>query len=726
MWFNIRLQMAQSIIPWDTNYEPNEHNIIQWMDSTYEKYEAIEQARWNQSNIDTLFYAGEQNFINSYFNFTQNNNYQNFHFNFLQQPINMVTGYQRQHRKSISYVPVEGTKQEFSDDLSTIVKYANSYRNILEKFSKGCEQACISGMTMIQPFLDYSDDPINGTMDLKVYSYNSYMTDPYFRDTEQMTDCNFVWTQDYISKPLAKQYFVKQAEMIDSMSPYNGNTRGKFYFLPENYNIARNDLLVMSHIWFKSKRMRQFLYNRQDGIMYEIAQHVQDPMEIVHQTNGMFDLIEYEVPTYKLGVVLNNMPMYVGENPMGFDEFPMIPLVWNYDPHISQPDLRVRSLTRSMRDSQFLLNRRVIINHDISESSINSGFIRKENAVANEEDLQYTGQGKDIIIKEGYEITDIIKIIPNAVPASDMELANQLSDFIFKTSGVNQELMGMADDTDIGITTMLRQGAGLVTLQKYFDQWDTSLKYLGRLEQKIIQNNWSPSKIQRILGKEPNIQFQTGLFSKYSVLVEEGLNTTIQQQQEFVQAVKLNEMLGGIIPAKFLLEKSNLQGKDDIIKAVEEAEKQKSEMEKQEQLIKQTLLETQIQAVQAKSISDLALATERKSRTHSNLSLSTERISESEQNRAQAALDRAKTMTEISQMNDDRFFKLFELVQLLEKEEISDREAISQKVGFQASLIESGIQQQAQEKDPQQAQEKEPQGSGLEAALTGQNIANLL
>ena len=639
--------MAQPMIPWDTNYEPNEHNIVQWMDSTYEKYESIEQARWNQSNIDTLFYAGEQNFINSYFNFTPNNNYQNFHFNFLQQPINMVTGYQRQHRKSISYVPVEGTQQEFSDDLSTVVKYANSYRNVLEKFSKGCEQACISGMTMIQPFLDYSDDPINGTLDLKVYSYNSYMTDPYFRDTEQMTDCNFVWTQDYISKPLAKQYFPEKADLINSMSPYNGNTRGKFYFLPENYNIARNELLVMSHVWFKSKRMRQFLYNRQDGIMYEIAQHVEDPMEIVNQTNGMFDLIEYEVPTYKLAVVLNNIPMYIGLNPMGFDEFPMVPLIWNYDPHVSQYDLRVRSLTRSMRDSQFLLNRRVIINHDISESSINSGFIRKENSIANEEDLQYTGQGKDIIIKEGYEITDIIKIVPNAVPASDMELANQLSDFIFKTSGVNQELMGMADDTDIGITTMLRQGAGLVTLQKYFDQWDTSLKYLGRLEQKIIQNNWSPSKIKRILGKEPNIQFQTGLFSKYSVLAEEGINTTIQQQQEFVQAVKLNEMLGGIIPPKYLLEKSNLQGKDDIIKAIEEAQQQQAEMAKEAQMIEQAKMEAEIQEISSRSVANIGLARERHGRNEANIGLFEERLSQITQNRASALKDKVDAIEKL-------------------------------------------------------------------------------
>src|SRR5690606_12475320 len=95
---------------------------------------------------------------------------------------------------------------------------------------------------------------------------------------------------------------------------------------------------------------------------------------------------------------------------------PFIPVFWNYDPHITQPDLRVRSLVRCMRDVQFLMNRRIILNHDISESSVNTGHIYKEDAVANPEVLKKSGQGHDIIIKTGYEVTDVQKIIPNAVP----------------------------------------------------------------------------------------------------------------------------------------------------------------------------------------------------------------------------------------------------------------------------------------------------------------------
>ena len=619
------------INPWSSLEEPNENNAKQWMEGLYDRYNSIEQARWTQSNIDTLFYAGEQGFVNSYYNFHPQTSFQKFYFNLIQQPINMVTGYQRQHRKSITYLPIEGSDQQFSDDLTKTVSYACGYRKLLEKFSVGCEQATISGMVLAQPWLDFQDEPINGTLDTKIWSYNSFIIDPYFRDTMTMSDCNFAWCQEFISRKDALNKFKKHKDLIMTMPSYSGS-KSKFYFLPENYNVARDDRLVMSYIWYKSSRIKKFLYNRQDGITYEYDDDEKFISEIVANT-GLFEVVSYEVPTYKLLVCLNDIQIYNGLNPLGFDDFPLVPIFWNYDPHISQPDLRVRSLTRSMRDTQFLMNRRIILNHDISESSINTGYKRKENAVVNEEDLKYSGQGKDIIIRSGHEMTDIEKIIPNAVPPSDMELANQLADMIYKTSGVNQELMGMSTDSETGIQDILRQGAGLVTLQKYFDQFDIALNRLGYIYGKIVRR-WSAAKVAKIIGKKPDISFFTKTFSKYDVVVAEGMNTAVQQQNEFNQIIQLNTMLGGIIPARFILDKATIQGKDEIIKAVDEQSKLQSEMAQQEAMLKQALIQAQIGETQTKATANLYMAKERDARVESNVGLYEERLSEIAQNHA--------------------------------------------------------------------------------------------
>lgn len=632
--------------PFDTDREPDETNIKMWMDNLYGKFEPMEQARWNQSNIDTLFYAGEQRFINSYYNFFPQYNSQSFHFNLIQQPVNMITGYQRQHRKSVNYLPIEGSDQQDADDMTKLVTYANSYRNILEKVSRAYEQSAVSGLVLMQPYMDFSDDPINGTLDLKIWHYNEFMVDCYFREPD-MSDANFVWCQQYVSKSEAKKYFPKQAELINTMSGF-GNRYGKFYFLPENYNLARNDLLVLSYLWYQSKRKKKMLYSRQNGMLYDYPER--DEMMIpLMQQDIAFEVVEIEVPTWKQAVVLNEQLMSMNYNPLGFDECPFIPVFWNRDPQIAQYDLRDRSLVRSMRDAQFLMNRRIILNHDISESSINSGWLRRENSVVNEEDLRYSGQGRDIVVKDnGIPLQDNIqKIIPNAVPPSDLQLAEQLADLIFRTSGVNQELMGFADDSKAGITEMLRQGAGLVTLQKYFDQWDNAFKLLGRLEAKIIMNCWSPGKMQRILGHEVTPAFEFKAFSKFDCLVAEGLNTTIQQQQEFLQILQLNEMLGGIIPPKFILQKATIQGKNEIIEAVEQAQAQQAEMAQQKEMLEQNLVEAKMLQMQTGSVANIGLARERHGRSESNVGLFEERLSHITQNRANALKARMEALEKL-------------------------------------------------------------------------------
>ena len=38
--------------PWDSDLEPNQTNVRQYLDNLYSKFQPIEQARWAQSNID--------------------------------------------------------------------------------------------------------------------------------------------------------------------------------------------------------------------------------------------------------------------------------------------------------------------------------------------------------------------------------------------------------------------------------------------------------------------------------------------------------------------------------------------------------------------------------------------------------------------------------------------------------------------------------------------------
>jgi len=545
----------------------------------------------------------------------------------------MVTGYQRQHRKSVNYIPGEGSDPHTTDQYTRLITHVCNKEGIHEQFSRACEQACITGMVLLQPYLDFAgDDPAQGQMKVKVWEYNSFLVDPYFRNYD-MSDAQFVWCQEYISKKEAENRF---PDKMENIAPMAGTPQryGSFYFLPENYNMARNDLMVLSYVWYKWKRKKKRLYSRKRNQFFDFAGGQEQLDQILYAIDDMEE-VTVEVPTWKLAVVLNDQLMFQGDNPLGFDDCPFVPVFWNYEPHINYYDLRCRGLVRTMRDSNYLLNRRIIINHDISEATINAGWIRKVGAVANEDNLKKSGQGWDVIVNEGYEMTDVQKILPSAVPESDMALADQLRSLIFGTSGVDLENWSAQNDKQASsLTTMLKQAANLMVLQKYFDQWDYSLKTLGERLLQIALNNWEAAKVGLIIGEEPSPFFYSKIFARFQVIVEEGNLTNTQKQQEFAQLLELNQLLGGTIPPSYIAARAPIQGKTELMQLLKSQEQQQAAVQEQATNIQHAFEEAKLKELMSKAANNIASAKERYGRFESNIGLLEERMAEVSKNRS--------------------------------------------------------------------------------------------
>ena len=620
--------------PWNNDLQPNQGNVRQWLDNLYSKFQPIEQARWNQSNIDTLFYAGSQTFVNRYFNFSPSTSYQQYYFNLIQQPINMLTGYQRQHRKSISYVASEGSDAQTTDQYTKLMAYVANKNGIHDQFSRACEQAAVSGMVLIQPYLDYtSDDQAQGDLKVKIWEYNSFLVDPYFRQPD-MSDAQFVWCQEYISKKEAEERFPDKRQSIVPMAG-TPQRYGSFYFLPENYNMARNDLLVLSYVWYKWKRKKKRLYSKTKNQFFDFGGNEEELYAVIQNIPDM-EVVTVEVPTWKLAVVLNDQLMFQGDNPLGFDTCPFIPVFWNYEPYLNYYDLRVRGLVRTMRDPQFLMNYKIITNNDIAAATINAGWKRKVGAVANEDNLKKAGQGWDVIINDGYEMTDVEKIIPSAVPESDLALADQMRDLIFSTSGINMENWSGQNDKQISSLTMLmKQAANLMVFQKYFDQWDYSLKKLGDVLLQVVMNNWNAEKVKQYIGEEPTAHFYSKVFAKYNVLAEEADLTPTQQNLQAQQMMDMNAAFAReVFPPSMIIPKLNITGKGEIIPYLQQQEEQAAAMQQEAHSFQHAIEDAKLKELYSKAAANIATARERHGRSESNIGLFEERLSEVQKNNA--------------------------------------------------------------------------------------------
>lgn len=647
------------------------------MDNLYSKFQPIEQARWNQSNIDTLFYAGSQTFINRYFNFAPTSSYQQFYFNLIQQPVNMVTGFQRQHRKSINYVPSEGADPRTTDQYTRLIMHTCNANGINEQFSKACELAAVSGMVLTQPYLDYTgDDPAQGTLKLKVWEYNAFLVDPYFRNPD-MSDAQFVWCQEYISKKEAEDRF---PDKLQNIAPMAGNPQryGSFYFLPENYNMARNDLMVLSYVWYKWKRKKKRLYSKSRNQFFDYSEQHANIDAILYQIPDL-EVVEVDVPTWKLAVILNDQLMFQGDNPLGFDTCPFVPVFWNYDPHINYYDLRARSLVRTMRDPQFLMNRRIIINHDITEATINAGWKRKVGAVANEDNLKKSGQGWDIIVNEGYEMTDVEKILPSGVPESDLALAEQLQQLIWSTSGVNIENWSAQEEKGASsLTVLMKQAANLMVLQKYFDQWDYSLKCLGDKMLQITLNNWNESKVGLIIGEEPTPHFYSRIFAKYQVIVEEGLNTATQKNQQAQQLLDINQLFQReVFPPSMIVKDMNLSGKAEAMEFLQKQEEALQAQSQHGEQLAQAIEDAKLKELYSKAALNISNAKERQARADSNVGLFEERLSMISKNHSMSTKARADALEKLVEVTHrygelEAGLKMNDLQQLENQEEAEE------------------------------------------------------
>ncbi|MDD5551458.1 MAG: hypothetical protein PHS34_09375, partial [Candidatus Omnitrophica bacterium] len=389
-------------------------------------------------------------------------------------------------------------------------------------------------------------------------------------------------------------------------------------------------------------------------------------------------VIDQEISTVNVAIVIQNKVFYDGPNPMGIDTYPFIPVFGYFNPSLIFFDKRIQGVLRGLRDAQYLYNRRKIIELDIMESQINSGWKFKENALVNPKDIFLTGQGRGLAIKEDAMMSDVEQIIPPSVPASMMQLSESLGQEIQQISGVNEELIGSAMDDKAGILSMLRQGAGLTTLQGLFDNLDYSQKLLGKVILELLQTTFTPGKVKRILNEEPSPQFYHKAFGRYDAAVEEGLNTTTQKQMYFAQLLQLKEA-GMPIPDEAIIDAATVQNKDKLLQQMEQIKQQAAQA--QQMQLQATVEEQQARTelAKARATADQGLGLERMSRIKENQALAEERKAEASKDRASGILDLITAAQKIEGIDIEHVRQIIEIIKNIEQKGDNINEDVEQR-----------------------------------------------
>lgn len=663
--------------------------------------------------------------------------------NIIRRPLQFFSGYLRDNINETVYAPVEGSDQQTADQFTKLGYYVNDKGGFFPTFLDACDEAFKSGIALCGVQMDYSKDFINGDISFYKRTYNSFYLDPTFTEIS-LKDCSFAITRDLIDKQYAKQLmpFI-DAQDIDELSM--GYRDDKFLqYHPEFTTFSRNrNLVAYDQYYRRITKKRKFLVDLDSAFYRDItdlpAEDIRklkfgmnrfrqmrrdaeilgiDPTDVPN-----IEIREVDRSFVELNILLNGQPMYQGDDKTGINQtYPFAPIICYMEPSIWMPSQRIQGISSANWSAQRQFNKRHMKIVDMMDSEISTGFSYLLGTVPDVSDLQQSGQSRIIGVDPENNpagLDAVRQLHGGGTNPALIEYQQILDQLTLTLSNVNESSMGIDEKGNTQVSGRLAQvriAQGLRGNRKIFDNVETSQQIIGGLVMQVLQNHYPPGKVERILGEQPTQQFYDNEFEQYDAVIKEGVRSKSQKDAYYYELVNLKR--DGIVdvPQAAIVDALQMSGLDDLKKSMEGQDKMIADQAAQAKQFQQL----QMEVLNATKEEKLGLAKERESRVVSNLALKDERESEAQQNIAQAALDRAKAITEIAQMNEGRILKVLQFVNNLEQQEAAGREAQKIQVGAQAQQINDHVDQtNAMMQQQNQVQEQQSEESIMQGVNQG-------
>ncbi len=616
------------------NYE----RAYQQLNTFYaEAYRDLSYSLGNQWSLEEISYLNNQR-------------RSSFTYNMIRRLVNLVEGIQRSNRLATVVQPIEDAADLTAEIMTDAMQYVMTSGMGYDKISSAFRDSLVTGISWLSPYLDYRNDPVNGDVCFHVDHWNDTIWDPFFFEKD-MSDCTFWARRKYLDRTTVISLLPDQEDRINAL-PY-GSRDDKFTYMSFARNWGMQKLLNYTEYWRRKWEVKDVLVDMDSGET-TVWKGPRDRLKFIQALHPNLQIIRKPVRSVELGIIVEGELLYYGKDPWGLDDYPCVPIFGgDYAPSYDLFTWKLQGIVRYIRDPQTELNKRISRHVDLLDSQLNSGWIAKTGAVTNNSSLFKSGNGQVIFIKPEASMDDVQRIQAPDLPQGQMLLTEMFNEIIPNILGINPEMLGMPENEKVetaAILAKMRQAAGLISLRGVFDNLAESQKILGQKTLKMMQVNYSPQKIKLITKKEPTPEFYSKVFSRYDVVVEEGLLTDTQRQSQYMQLLALKGM-GMNVPDSLIIKNSNLHGKAELNEILDAESKQQQEaMAKQEQLQMQQMA-VMTDGIEAKAKSDQALAMERMSTIGLKNAENAERMQKAETDRTAAELNFVKALKELQEMD---------------------------------------------------------------------------
>jgi hypothetical protein len=463
----------------------------------------------------------------------------------LRRVVKWFSGYERDHRLSINYDPMEGGDVRTASQLNMVALWALQFQNGYHVISDAFEGAMKTGLNLVNV---YNDRNINTKFER--FMYHQFLLDPTFTRVD-LEDCHYGILRKYVTRDAAKMLLPGKEAFIEKFKEAPGGRDHRFANYPRP-TLYGERLLTYDEFQKRNTRKRKVIIIRPtaEEIVFDGSNAQLDTMIRAMAQRGippnLVSVVERWEPTVEVTTYLENEEVSHAVDPFGLDDFSFIPMIAYFDPDQQHSNEQLQSIIHGLISSQRVSDKKMMSMISWIEQQIGAGVDYEQGALLDDRDAFKTGSGSPRVFTKDALAENRAKdrVVPE-IPTGLFKLWDTLTDLMPKLANVNLDMFGLPPGKGnvriSGGLAKLRMAAGLIGIRDLFDNREVSVKMLGKKINRLVQQ-YPPSKIRRITNQEPTKAFFTRLFGKYDVAVSEGILGDTQRAINYAELLGLMEV----------------------------------------------------------------------------------------------------------------------------------------------------------------------------------------
>lgn len=502
-------------------------------------FEVEQGKQWEDSDIETLRKAGVKALS----------------INKIKPIIKLITGIERQSRSDFVAYPEGGEDSLVADIVTKLMKNVSKVSQSDKKLSEQFKMGVIGGLSFTEPYMDYSNDLINGKLRFKLLNPLTVYMDPDGEEYDLSDHKYIIKVTKGLSEEDLLDMFPEQENLIKKIS---GGTHNVDYIEGIVKHIQGTDYPSLSSgeeysekdgeksydlvdYYYRKWTTRYFVVIPEQGLQKQF--NTKEEADQIASTVPGSAVVAKKIPEINHVQCVGDKIFYEGLcwcYP-AWKSYPIIPFLAEYIPCIiNDKALQIQGIVRTIKDLQEEFNKRRTQELRHLNASANSGFDIEEGQLddQNEAKLKEYGSSPGVVIKRKKGSPALVRIVPMPLSQGHAQLAEENVNDLKEASGVNPDLLATTSQSQSGRAILLKQRQGLVMVQEYIDNFASTKKIMGKFILSQLKEIYTIESALKVVG---DAFIAEAFTTPVNIILERGLEKVQKGEQptELEQAVML-------------------------------------------------------------------------------------------------------------------------------------------------------------------------------------------